>query len=535
MSDWRIWALTLAFVGWMATAPRVSSRRLKQAAVAVIAIGGSTAALPLLAPMLRPEAEQTARLVDAQTPDGLGMEHSPTRSPTTRSGGRAPRTGSGGGSQSSGGGGISADSVADPSLLPDGDLTRSANASTNYPYTDSLANMAAYASAIDTISDRKVYKVTSPTVPVANTTCSNEYGNGPTVISQPWARGDSTLYSIYYVCSTGARIVDVYYVNSDSLVFENDRAGPALTRPLSFTFSLNPATPRMAFALEVEDGVACEMNAYNTATNAIDNSNYPNLPHQPSNVADMTNCTWFMGDIGDNRFRWEGGDGAVVGVTVDIDTGSELHTYEAAEDVNEGYMDPEGDFTYLQLTGPPADLHPVRLSNDNDLGRIALASGGCVHCSPAANGYFFAQDQSGQYSYVHVGNPSDSLAVNNIGTPYSISAPNQATHTSCKWVMPNTGQGEGADQWCAMGPYTTTVVAADGGQCDRYICLVNFDGTVKLFVYTDTKDVDQDEEEPAAQMSPDGKLMVFNSAMGQATGSDRIDLFVALTPVSEAP
>lgn len=78
MSDWKLLALALAFIGWMATDKRVSRRRLRLAGLLVIAIGGSAKVLPMIAAGVTSVPGRTASAVDADAAmERLGVAWGP--------------------------------------------------------------------------------------------------------------------------------------------------------------------------------------------------------------------------------------------------------------------------------------------------------------------------------------------------------------------------------------------------------------------------------------------------------------------------
>ena len=105
-----------------------------------------------------------------------------------------------------------------------------------------------------------VLKLTSSSVPAANGGMSHGYSEGGPNISQPWTGTDGQTY---YTAKLDGWLVDVRY---GTLTTSNWRRQNS-NGEIGFAFSLNPATPRIAYVVSGK-----RVDRYNTATNQVENT-----------------------------------------------------------------------------------------------------------------------------------------------------------------------------------------------------------------------------------------------------------------------
>ena len=171
--------------------------------------------------------------------------------------------------------------IADPAQLP--------IAARQVPAFQSYAGrtLRAGQSYIDPATGARVTKLTDALIPVGNTNGLHHYASGPVQISRDWGDGSHT---INVTAAGGDYLVD--YRRGGTL--SNWRAASFTGPDLSFGFSLNPATPRIAFA--VRDMV---LQRYDTEPMALANTG-----HFPKDFSAQGNdyLVWLQNDKNDEWF-----------------------------------------------------------------------------------------------------------------------------------------------------------------------------------------------------------------------------------------
>jgi hypothetical protein len=121
-------------------------------------------------------------------------------------------------------------------------------------------SLAAGQTYVDPNTGVTVLKLTSSSVPAANSGMSHGYSEGGPNISQPWTGTDGQTY---YTAKLDGWLVDVRY---GTLTTSNWRRQNS-NGEIGFAFSLNPATPRIAYVVSGK-----RVDRYNTATNQVENT-----------------------------------------------------------------------------------------------------------------------------------------------------------------------------------------------------------------------------------------------------------------------
>jgi len=174
---------------------------------------------------------------------------------------------------------------ADPTLLPV--ATGQTPGSPSFPG-------AAGGSYLDPVTNRRVWRVTDATTPVANERGNIDYADGGPFISLPWTAAGKTKYTILHVARVPPNnhyLVDFNYTDE---VFENRRGPVASTQELTWAFSCNPATPRIAYYM-----TPTQIRRYDTALDA--DANIGNFPHTPAFLGGLE-ADWFSVDKDDRWF-----------------------------------------------------------------------------------------------------------------------------------------------------------------------------------------------------------------------------------------
>src|SRR5437870_2333568 len=127
-------------------------------------------------------------------------------------------------------------------------------------------NLAAGKTYIDPNTGVTVLKMTDINTPTSgNAGMVHGYSEGGPTISQPWQGTDGNTY---YTAHVGYWLVDVRY-DTSTITTSNWRRVSA--GEVALAFSLNPATPRIAYI--VDGNVCCKtVNRYNTAANQVENT-----------------------------------------------------------------------------------------------------------------------------------------------------------------------------------------------------------------------------------------------------------------------
>src|SRR5882762_5763537 len=219
-------------------------------------------------------------------------------------------------------------SLADPTLLP--------RATGQHPAAGTYGRtLAAGQTYVDPTTGTTVLKLTDATVPTANTGMYHGYAEGGPNISQPWVGTDGQTY---YTAKVSDWLVDIRYSTFTPLNW----------RPISyrgeigFAFSMNPATPRIAYVVNGK-----QVNRYNTATNAIENTGHwpwiiAAAGDSPDWLQTQMNDTWLVGMLQTNHtiIAFRPSDGFERSVT----------EAAAAATIDEPHLDREFPYLYISTT-----------------------------------------------------------------------------------------------------------------------------------------------------------------------------------------
>ena len=131
-----------------------------------------------------------------------------------------------------------------------------------------VGGMAAGGSYRDPVSNVRVWKVTSGSMPAANPGAHHDYADGAVQVSRGWGAGGNSHTLLVYLDYVGFYLVD--FTRGVGLSnWRQPAAGPS--GDLAFTFSNNPATPQIAYVY-----TGSQLVRLNTATNQVQNTgNFP--------------------------------------------------------------------------------------------------------------------------------------------------------------------------------------------------------------------------------------------------------------------
>jgi len=397
----------------------------------------------------------------------------------------------------------SSGSVPDPTLLP----VASGQAPNLVAYlTLNVPSQPAGFSYNDPATGVKVWKVTSSSIPSANSGAGHDYSDGPNEVSLGWGAGNDT----HTILTRGDGMAYYFVDFTRGAGFSNYRRLPVQPkRDLCVSFSNLPSQPRVAYIL-----TGSQVVRFNTATMQVENAG--NFPINLSAVGafgwlqhDKTDV-WFAGLTADQTvaFAWNSQT-------------NELRTHGEAW-LNEGRLERDG--RYIALTNGNSTFRLWDLATNTFgptqsdrlnfwLGHNANLRGQWVTTDVNASAPFDLD----RY-YPSAGQIAKTRFLNN--------STGAAVHHSGNWVQSDAELGGDLNrQWSVLSGVDTIwptvlwmqaigVVRSDGS--DARLLVHHYDVNPIYFA------------DPFAQSSPDGKVVIFNSNMA---GSGRYDLFVAEVPL----
>jgi hypothetical protein len=388
-----------------------------------------------------------------------------------------------------------ANGIPDPTLLP--------RATGQHPLAGTYGrNLAAGQTYVDPNSGVTVLKLTSSSVPTANGSMYHGYSEGGPVISQPWTGTDG---QVYYTAYIGGWLVDIRYATFTPTNYRRvDSDGE-----VGFAFSLNPATPRIAYTVTNWGGN--RVDRYNTATNQVENTgHWPWIASASGQyltwLQNNLNDEWFVAMLNSNHtvvaFRPSDGTqrtitGAAAGVTID-----------------EPHIDREFPYIYLSTDSPvrnrTVNLETMAYTSPRDPNGVnaddhaAPMRGKLVAITWEGNGVVVV-DYQGNVTLPVTPSPTDWRG---------------DWHMAGQWVFNNPTDYFVVDQWQGTGSYA---IYKD------MIGFVNLAGDMRLIAHSNGTGQGYDTGgQPHPTLAPDGKLLMFVSNMG---GAGRSDVFMVRLPV----
>jgi len=395
------------------------------------------------------------------------------------------------------GNGFTASSVADPTKLPP--------ATGQHPAAGAYGRtLAAGQTYVDPNSGATVLKLTSASVPAANGGMYHGYSEGGPNISQPWTGTDGQTY---YTAKVANWLVDI---RLSTMTTTNWRQ-VNYDSEIGLAFSLNPATPRIAYI--VTDWGAKRVERYNTATNQIENTgHWPWIP-----AAAGQYLTWLQNNINDSWIVGMLSSNSTVVAFRPAD-GFERAITEAAAGVSidEPHLDREFPYVYLSTNsavqnkivslGTGLYTNPADPDGINGDDHASPMRGKVVALTYTANG-FISVDYLGVVRATGATNPSP--------TDWS-----GDWHQASQWVFNNPSDYFVVDQWADVGAYPIY---------RGMVGFVSLAGDIRLIAATDATGTSYtDGGQPHPTLAPDGKLVMWVSNMN---GSARYDTFIARIPV----
>jgi hypothetical protein len=385
--------------------------------------------------------------------------------------------------------------LPDPSWLP--------VASGQHPAPGSYGRaLAAGQTYVDPNANTTVLKLTDTATPIANAGMYPGYSEGGPNISQPWTGTDG---EIYYTAKVGQWLVDIRHstmtpVNWRQILYQGE---------IGFAFSLNPATPRIAYI--VTDWIAKRVERYNTATNQIENTGrWPWIP-----AADGQYLTWLQTNLNDEWFVAMLSSNSTVVAFRPSDGLERTITEEAAGlSIDEPHLDREFPYVYLSTnsvepnkivsleTGAFTDpVDPDSINGDDHAAPLRGKIVALVWMVPG----IVSVDYQGNVQRAVTPSPTDW---------------DGDWHMAGQWVFNNPNEYFVIDQWAGEGEFPIN---------HGMIGFVSTGGDVRIIAASDAIGTDYSTGgQPHPTLAPDGKLVMWVSNMN---GSGRYDTFIARIPV----
>jgi hypothetical protein len=373
---------------------------------------------------------------------------------------------------------------ADPTLLPP------ATGQSAPTTTPAVAGGKFY---LDPVSGVRVWRATSENYPCADNTGLRHHDYGDTnQISHEWGDGYQTL--LIRTCGE-YHLVDF----KRGVGFTNWRKFASRADPdsdLSFVFSNNPATPRIAYS--IHNGALIR---YNTATNQVENIG--NFPKTGWGVRG-----WLQNDITDTWFV--------------ANSASQTSCKAWNSQTNDGREKniPEFDECHLENRGRYVLLNTGKGGDGvwdlkTDLVKPFNPPTGRTFHTASPSGYFTSVDvDSGgsrtPYYRLDPATGTGTLIYDNAKHGYD----NSVFHHSGNWVYQESPDQQ---QWFLISTYGKNTV---GAFLKRAIGFMRLDGSdVRFLAHSYNETVDY-WKIPRAMIAPNGKLVVFDSEFRGTGGGD---------------
>jgi len=382
-------------------------------------------------------------------------------------------------------------------------------------------NVAAYAalnvvgqpagfSYADPVTGVRVWKVTSSSVPTANSHAGHDYSDGPNEVSLGWGPNNNT-HTILIGAPQGSQ--KYYLVDfTRGIGFTNYRrlsVQPA--HDLGVTFSNLASQPQIAYIM-----TGSQIVRYNTATMQVENTG-----NFPLDLSALGGFGWLQHDKNDGWFAGLPDDQSMA-FAWNSQT-NELRTHSESW-LNEPRLERDGRY--------------IAVTNSNNTFRLWDLATNTFGPTQSSNLYWLGHnaDLRGQWVTTDVNATApfdlDRYAPSGgqiVRTRIFNNSAGPAVHHSGNWVQSDAELGGDLNrQWSVFSGVYNDFVYSANALWKQAIGVVRSDGSdarLLLHHYSANPDYYAD---PFAQSSPDGRLVIFNSNM---SGSGRFDLFVAEVPL----
>jgi len=396
--------------------------------------------------------------------------------------------------------------LADPTLLP-----VASGQAPNLAAYDALlvANQRAGFSYNDPVTNVKIWKVTSSTVPAANSSAGHDYADGGNRGSLAWGQNNNTHTILIRGDGMDYHLVDF----TRGVGVGNYRRLPDAAQPdrdLCFSFSNRASQPQIAYV--VHSGV---LHRFNTETMQLENTgNFPRSLNAFAWLQHDRNDVWFVGLVDATTvFAWN----------------SQTNQYLTHSEswLDEGRLERDGRYVVLTNGGGQVRLWDL---SDNTFG------------PPQNEGvnFWFAHNASlrGQWVTADVNTSApfaeDRYSVGGgsvVKTRILSQSAGTLVHHAGNWVQSDAELGGVLDrQWSFVSGYDEDPRWANATLWQHAIGVQRSDGSDQrlLLHHYSANPGPSYWAIPWGTPSPDGKVVIFNSNMN---GAGRYDLFVAEMPL----
>jgi len=390
--------------------------------------------------------------------------------------------------------------VADPTLLP----LASGQAPNTAAYDAlNVPSQAAGFSYNDPVTGVTIWKVTSSTVPAANTGAGHDYADGGNRASLGWGTNNNTHTILIRGDGMSYYLVDF----TRGVGFSNYRLLPAAAQPerdLCFSFSNLASQPRIAYVLN--GGV---LKRFNTQTMQVENTG-----HFPVTLnADV----WLQHDKSDVRFAGLRNGNTTV-VAWNSRTGQLLNHTEAWMD--EARLERDGRYVIMSNGNSTVRLWDLDLDS---LGPTQTDPNFSFFHNASLRGFWIDTDNNAiepfaQDRYY----PSGGQITK---TQFLSQSAGADVHHAGNWIQSDAELGgDHNKQWSFVSGYGNYA----GVLWQLAVGVQRGDGSGQRLLLHHYSSNPTYWETPWGTPSPDGKVVLFNSNMN---GAARYDLFVAEMPL----
>jgi len=369
-----------------------------------------------------------------------------------------------------------------------------------------VANRPAGFSYSDPVTGVKIWKLTSSTVPAANSGAGHDYADGGNHASLGWGVNNDTHTVLIRGDGMAYYLVD-FTRGAGPGTYRLLPAGAQPDRDLCFSFSNLAAQPRIAYV--VHNGV---LNRFNTETMQIENTGtFPAALNAFAWLQHDMNDVWFVGLVNaTTAFAWN--------------SSSNQYLTHSETWLDEGRLERDG--RYVVLTNGGSQVRLWDLST-NSFGPT----------QNQGNNFWFAHNASlrGQWvtANVNVSAPfaEDRYSVSGdtvLNTRVLQQSAGTLVHHAGNWVQSDGELGGDLNrQWSFLSGYDDQTWA-DRLLWKHAIGVQRSDGSDQRLLLHHYSVAPTYWEIPWGTPSPDGRVVIFNSNMN---GAARYDLFVAEMPL----
>ena len=394
--------------------------------------------------------------------------------------------------------------VPDPTLLP----LASEQLPNVVAYTTlNVPSQPAGFSYRDPVTNVRIWKVTSSTVPALNAGAGHEYSDGPNEVSLGWGPNNNTHTILIRSDQFPYYVVDF----TRGVGFANYRRLPVQPRAqtLAATFSNLPGQERILYIM-----TGSQVVRFNTATMQVENTgNFPLTVSGFGWLHHDKNDVWFAGLMSDQltAFAWNS------------QTNQLLTHFETW--LNEGRLERDGRYIALTNSGKTVRLWDL---TTNTFGPVQSSNLFWFAHNANLRGQWVTTDVDGTQRYppglTRYAPGGGQIAL----TVFLTNSAGSLVHHSGNWVQSDAELGGDLNrQWSVLSGVENSVYTATA-LWKQAIGIVRSDGSDARLLAHHYSASPSYYADAYAQPSPDGKVVIFNSNMN---GSSRYDLFIAEVPL----